>query len=915
MTEPERSELTERQLERGGTIGRYVVLEQLGEGGMGVVYAAYDPELDRKVAIKLLRPGREYRRAEDGQRLLREAQAMARLTHPNVITVHDVGQHWDMVFIAMEFVRGQTWTAWQRSQTRSLAETLEVARGAARGLRAAHDAGLVHRDFKPDNVMLGDDGRVRVMDFGLAHMVDDAAETTTPSADTSGSDGSEGAESTGERAARLTRAGTVLGTPGYMAPEQFLGSETDARTDQFGFCVSVFEAVYGQRPFAGKTALSIGASVMAGTVEVPPSDDVPAWIRELLLRGLSVEPEDRWPSMAEVEQALAHDDAPRKRRVWLLGLALVPVAAWTFGVPAEEEPVGVCTGAQDKLRGVWDPKTATAIRRAFARSDLPFAKDAGAHTVARLDTYAAQWELAHTDACEATWTRGEQSTQLMDARMRCLDGRLRSLASLAKTLVDADDDVIAKGSDAAAQLPAIARCSEVDYVTAAIPPPDDPKLAEPVRVLRNRLADIDALELAGKYDKGWEMVQVVEPEAAELEYAPLSAEVALREGMLGLRTGHVDEAEAAFRAAFFDARRVGDDETSTRAAVFLVRTLGLFKHDHPGGLEWAEHAQAEVDRFGDARLRGDLLNHIGVIRHDQGELERAIALHTEALTVRRAALGEDHPDIGRSLMELGLSYHLSGKWAEGIRYIEASVNVMRGAFGDDHPLVAQVYGNLASTSANSGRFGDATVYFERSADVWTRARGPASLDAASALVSAAMTAHRDDAHERELEMFERAMATYARIDSPEAASDEAYARVNQAISRMDDGDPETGVQELAEVVVELEERKSPERTYAYTWLATGYERLGRHDAAAEPLARAMALHQEAGTQGPELGRTLYAMARNLAARGKLDDARIHAQQALDTLPPAPLEGEDNWGGPRGTWSGWLDDHPAPTSDR
>ena len=313
-----------------------------------------------------------------------------------------------------------------------------------------------------------------------------------------------------------------------------------------------------------------------------------------------------------------------------------------------------------------------------------------------------------------------------------------------------------------------------------------------------------------------------------------------------------------------------------------------------GGLEWAEHAQAEVDRFGDLRLRGDLLNHIGVIRHDQGEYGQAIALHRQALDLRRAGLGEDHPDTGRSLMELGLSEHESGKWDEGIGHVEASASVMAEALGEDHPLVAQVYANLASTSANSGRLAEASLYFERSADVWRRARGPGSLDAAGSLVSAGMTAHRGEDHERETAMFDRAMAIYEAADAPEAAADEAFARVHRAISRMDDDDVQTGVAELAALASELETRAGSERAYTYTWLAIGYGRLGRHDDAVAPLARAMELQEEAATEGPELGRTLFALARNLDARGLRAEARTHAQQALDTLPPAPADGQDRW---------------------
>ncbi len=306
------------QLQPGATIGRYVVLELVGEGGMGVVYAAYDPELDRKVAIKLLGSGRGS--AAAGRRLLREAQAMARLTHPNVITVHDVGEHAGMVFVAMEFVHGQTWTQWQQACPRSLSETLQIALGAVRGLRAAHEVGLVHRDFKPDNVMIGDDGRVRVMDFGLARLVGDDSDARP-----SGVPADAPVSSSGGAGVRLTHAGAVLGTPGYMAPEQFMGHEADARTDQFGFCVTLWEAVYGERPFRGETALAIGAAVMAGTVQAPPSDrDVPPWLQEVLRRGLSVDPQARWSSLAELQLQLARHEGTRRRWGWAAGgLALL----------------------------------------------------------------------------------------------------------------------------------------------------------------------------------------------------------------------------------------------------------------------------------------------------------------------------------------------------------------------------------------------------------------------------------------------------------------------------------------------------------------------------------------------------------------------------------------------------------------
>ncbi len=270
------------------SIGRFAVKHKLGEGGMGVVYAAHDAELDRDVAIKLLR-------SDSGDassaraRLLREARAMARLSHPNVITIYDVGTIGEHVFIAMELVHGTNLRSWLKQRPRTWRGALECFVEAGRGLAAAHGAGIIHRDFKPDNVLVGDDGRVRVLDFGLARASDSEPDEVTPDADSF---------SPADVMERLTLTGAVIGTPGYMAPEQWRGGIIDHRTDQFAFCVALWEALFGQRPFGGSGATAIASRVMAGDIRRPPEDrNVPAWLVRVLRRGLSVAPGDRYRSM------------------------------------------------------------------------------------------------------------------------------------------------------------------------------------------------------------------------------------------------------------------------------------------------------------------------------------------------------------------------------------------------------------------------------------------------------------------------------------------------------------------------------------------------------------------------------------------------------------------------------------------
>ena len=278
----------------GTTLGRYVIERRLGQGGMGAVYAARDPELDRKVALKLLHPGLAEPGSQARARLRREAQSLARLSHPAVVGIHDVGTAGDHVFIAMELVEGSTLSQWLDRARRTVPQILEVFVRAGEGLAAAHRAGLVHRDFKPDNVIVSADGRVRVVDFGLARTI--AHEP--PDVDASAS---------------ISQAGDILGTPGYMSPEQYAGRPASARTDQFCFCVSLFEALHGLRPFPGGDPLAVAAQTVLGQVRRVRTPGVSARLDRIVRRGLNPGPQDRFPSMPALLGELAREALVRRR--------------------------------------------------------------------------------------------------------------------------------------------------------------------------------------------------------------------------------------------------------------------------------------------------------------------------------------------------------------------------------------------------------------------------------------------------------------------------------------------------------------------------------------------------------------------------------------------------------------------------
>jgi eukaryotic-like serine/threonine-protein kinase len=697
---------TGRQLRPGARIGRYVVEGLLGSGGMGEVYAAWDAVLDRRLALKVLAPARF--RTDARTRLLREAQAVARLSHPNVVEVFDAGEAAGVVFMAMELVEGQTLDQWLQQTPRPPRDAiLAVMSAAGRGLAAAHRAGIVHRDFKPANVLLARDGaRPRVTDFGLAWFADpswtDLARTPT---------GEHVTGSPGAQAARLTVTGTVMGTPAYMAPEQHTGATADAAADQFAFCVTLWEALTGRRPYVGATAkILLRAKFGTPRLDTGNGERVPAALRRVVRRGLSARPLDRWPSMDALLAAIERSTRPSRDRIAFAALGLGAVA--TMGLAGfSSEQLEPCDG-RAKLDAAWADRRAEA-RTAVLDTEVPFAEATWSRVEAILDERGAEWLTDFDVACAAA----TEETRAHDLRRACLDRRLREHEALVDMLLSADASVVQHAVEAATRLPPIARCSRVFTQRLGELGSQAPGLEE--ALVRSR-----ALFDAGQVEQAFDAVQRL---GAETLHAPVvEARRLLLLGQILRDRGELEEAAARLEDAVWLAQSLGDELTVAGAATWLVFVTGhdLARDDAAGF--WKGQAEAAIGRLPDPTNATDqLVDMQALVDLRQGRHERAMRGFERVLASYERRFGEDDLRVAGVLNNLANVQSLAARLEDGERSFERSHAIRERLLGPYHPNTIVTLGNLAMSARARGDLDRAQELLERALEAADRALPPA----------------------------------------------------------------------------------------------------------------------------------------------------------------------------------------------
>jgi tetratricopeptide (TPR) repeat protein len=683
----------------GTQLGRYIVRERIGAGGMGEVHAAYDPELDRKVAIKLLHRDLG---AQATDRLRREARTMARLSHRNLVAVHDVGEHDGHLFLAMEYVEGGTLRGWARD--RPWREVLRAYLDAGRGLAAAHAAGVVHRDFKPDNVLLGKDGRVAVTDFGIARRgaaADDEPSGHGPALDD----------------VALTSTGAMIGTPLYMSPEQLDGEAADARSDQFAFAVALWEALYGSHPLVerGADLEAVRTAMRKGDRLTAPARPAPPRVGRALVRALRPDPAARWSSLTAL---LAELDVlrPRTLRLALAAGGAVALAGLAAGVAVAArssdaaDPGAVCGGGDALFASVWSPARQRELRGAMLATGVPYAASAWDGVGLTVERWGKTWVDARARSCRATHVFREQSPEVDERRMRCFAGQLASVDALLDELRTPDRRAIELARAAFEHLDDPATC-ELGDAAALAEPPLAPVLRAAAATAEQLARESDAMARLGRYARS-RATAAASVALAEVSGAPRQRASAYY--AQSLADANLGNGPAALRA-YLRARRLADelgDDRMRALASINIATRQYYLEDYAAASAALDDARAVVRRVGDPVDMVAALHGIrGQVEAELGHLDVAIAEHQEAIRMLEAPGASN--DLGNAWGRLGTTLQLARRPADAEAAFRRALAVYEQVHGADHPLVAQILGNLGGQLINSGRVEEALPLLER----------------------------------------------------------------------------------------------------------------------------------------------------------------------------------------------------------
>lgn len=864
-------------LRSGEVVGRFSVLSEIGSGGMGQVYAVYDPMLDRRVALKVLHDDGS---SDDRARLLREAKALARLSHPNVVTVHEVLEHQGRILVAMEFVDGVTLKQWlidhgPGASKKRLLDALGLLIQAGRGLEAAHAAGLVHRDFKPSNVLVGHDGRVRVADFGLAR---------------SWSSGSvfEGLTTEGpgygtREDSQVTQTGLAAGTPAYMAPEQFSCAEVDDRADQYSYSMTAWELLFGKRP------------TIAEPTPNPDALELPRGLEQALRRGLSERPRARHPNMGallrdisvEHDRLLGKDARRRGRRGWV---AAGVVATTVMGLGAaqwlrDQRSEKKCEARGGAINEVWNEQVREVLRERIVATGAAHGAEFAESLMPWIDRYVQSWQESSVAACSAAevqknWTYGEYNKALS-----CLDDRLGRLSALIEEFKTADDARVQNAILAVVALPLAEACIDRAVLAGSSEPP---ALAEreQVQIARAALNRARYMEHPGELRAGIALAHQARRRAEALGWPAIAAEARAVEAKLLRERGDLAASEVQGERAYLDAVAAGAWDVAASAAIQQTFLVGATLVRVADGELWSRLARVAIEHAGDPRglLEAGRKHNLGIVYRRGGRYVEAEELHRQSLQAYEAALGPEHPFIADALSSLGHDLAEQGQYVESTEYTNRALQIWERTHGTQHPRFAGGLNDLGFAQMYRAEYEEAEATFLRALAVSEEAFGPEDLHVAVVLsnlggVQAALGHHEKarEAHRRALAITERELGP----EHPDVAL-ELMSLANRAKSLGELAKAEQLFKRALSILERGLGADHPDVANTLAYLADAQRMQGDLEASRLNLLRALAIHEAVSTSNhPNIAFALTVLGDTENEQQRFAEAIEHLERAVE----------------------------------
>jgi eukaryotic-like serine/threonine-protein kinase len=757
----------------GAKLGRFVIDEQLGHGGMGIVYRAHDPELRRDVALKVLRvgptPSAPNARDDDAHaRLVREAQCLAQLDHPNVVTVFDVGTHDGEVFIAMELVDGVSLSAWLQEQQRPWRQIAAVLEQAARGLAAAHAVGLVHRDIKPSNVMISKQGRVKLVDFGLARAqlerqraVTDAGADAHETHDSPSPRRSDRRPAT-PRSVEATRSGALVGTPAYASPEQLARGEVDAASDVFSFCVMSCEALFDVRPFVADTPAALLAR-MQDAPDLPAQPRLPAKLRARLRQGLAVDRAQRLSSIDPLAAALAAAPKRRQRVLIAVGAAALAITVPLVAIAStREEPANACAGLDTPPHGGFEPSDELRIHAGFVATGLPTAADTANRVSGALHGWRARAGELRASACRAARIERTESGELFDLRMQCLDASAHRVGALVDALSRPTRELVNGAVSAVGEATDLQLCSQARALLAPYRPPAEPSARKRFEELRGQLDAARAEHAAGRYADAIATATSIANAAHAAALPAIEAAAWQLAGQAHSGGTSYLAARESWQNALVACEAAGLERLRAELYLQLSQVENTLDR-RPDAQRWVAQARGVIARLDDRGMRIALTYHEGLLALWADDYPTAIARISDAVRDDERTWGKrDDLHLAKMLDALGTALWSNVAVADAERTFGRALEMRERLLGPHHPALIYTLNMLGTSRVIAGRPSEGVPYLRRAYDIAERAAGPDANQIVHTAIMLATALSQADQGEQAIAMLDRALPIYER---------------------------------------------------------------------------------------------------------------------------------------------------------